>query len=230
MAGGIPPTSVSLCQSDFPKVKFWFKRDWNEYQNEQPTDSDNQAERGRGRAAKGVNVTLRFVELEDGTIISGDRASEMRRFARTIWCFFEKEGTAPATWGAADVETRKKYCHEMRQRFPELSLCDLDWKAEQIATDNYPSWHAGKGKKKIKEEEGKSEERGDTQLQAKRSRKGSVTECSKRARVNQILNCDEKGQEQEVNMDVTSTNLTTVTEATMDSTTAVSRASFDSVC
>jgi hypothetical protein len=34
------------------------------------------------------------------------------------------------------------YCLEMCSCFPELKLCDLDWKAEQIATDNYPSWHS----------------------------------------------------------------------------------------
>ena len=25
--------------------------------------------------------------------------------------------------------------------FPELRLCEPDWKAEQIAIENYPSWH-----------------------------------------------------------------------------------------
>jgi hypothetical protein len=29
---------------------------------------------------------------------------------------------------------------DLRQRFPELALCKLDWKADHIATDNYPSW------------------------------------------------------------------------------------------
>lgn len=76
-------------------------------------------------------------------MISGDtRASEIRRFARSIWVLLGKQGTPPATWGAADVETRRMYCLEMCSRFPELKLCDLDWKAEQIATDNYPSWHS----------------------------------------------------------------------------------------
>jgi len=52
-----------------------------------------------------------------------------------------KKGTLPATWEAADIETGKLYSQEMCMRFPELKLCDLDWKVEQIATNNYPFWH-----------------------------------------------------------------------------------------
>jgi hypothetical protein len=52
------------------------------------------------------------------------------------------KGTLPTTWGTSDVEIRKLYCQEMCLCFPELRLCDLDWKVEQIATDNYPSWHS----------------------------------------------------------------------------------------
>ena len=29
----------------------------------------------------------------------------------------------------------------MRRRFPELRLCEANWKVDQIATDIYPSWH-----------------------------------------------------------------------------------------
>jgi hypothetical protein len=56
-------------------------------------------------------------------------------------------GVASKKWdptgnlGAADLDTRKLYCHEMRLHFLELKLCVLDWKAEQIATNDYPSWH-----------------------------------------------------------------------------------------
>ena len=89
---------------------------------------------------QGINVAMRYIELEDGTVINGDRAGDIRKFARSIWVSFSKNGPPPAKWGLADVEMRKTYCREMGNRFPELKYCDLDWKAEQIATDNYPSW------------------------------------------------------------------------------------------
>ena len=28
----------------------------------------------------------------------------------------------------------------MNKRFPELRLCELDWKADQLATEMYPAW------------------------------------------------------------------------------------------
>lgn len=49
-------------------------------------------------------------------------------------------GTPPATWGSADLKTREVYCQEMCNKFEELGLCGVNWKAEQIATDNYPLW------------------------------------------------------------------------------------------
>jgi hypothetical protein len=138
-----PPNHLTpLNRQEYPHVKYWFKRDWSQYQTEHAAEDDHScAQRGRGRAAKGINVSMRYVEFENGEMISGDRATEIRRFARSIWVLLGKKGTPPATWGTADIETRKLYSQEMCMRFPELKLCNLDWKAEQIATDNYPSWH-----------------------------------------------------------------------------------------
>jgi hypothetical protein len=36
---------------------------------------------------------------------------------------------------------------QMYQRFPMLQLCESDWKVDQIATDNYPSWYSSWRKK-----------------------------------------------------------------------------------
>ena len=83
---------------------------------------------------------MRYVEMASGKIIDGNRATDMRRFARSIWVYMAKAGTPPAMWGSADLKTREMYCKEMTHTFEELSFCDLDWKSEQIVTDNYPSW------------------------------------------------------------------------------------------
>jgi hypothetical protein len=103
--------------------------------NESGTDVD--VPRGK---MKGVNVTMRYIEMASGKIIDGNRATDMRRFAQSIWVYMAKAGTPPATWGSVDLKTREMYCKEMIHTFEELSFCDLDWKSEQIATDNYPSW------------------------------------------------------------------------------------------
>ena len=100
-----------------------------------------------------------------------------------------KKGTPPATWGAADIETRKLYSQEMSTRFPELKLCDLDWKAEQIATDNYPSWHytwdSKMGHQDIKIEKDNSHAAGSGS-QTKRLRGESMTIHLKRTKVKDV--------------------------------------------
>jgi hypothetical protein len=131
-----------LRREDYPNVRFWTKRDWLD-RSEQESDNmilDNSGRRGKARASQGINVTMRYVEDENGKLVNGHRATEMRRHARLIWVHMAKSGGPPLSWGKADVKLSQTYCQEMRQRFPELALCDLDWKADQIATDNYPSW------------------------------------------------------------------------------------------
>ena len=127
---------------------------------------------------------MRYVELEDGTVINGDRAGDIRKFARSIWVSFSKKGSPPSKWGQADIEMRKTYSREMGLRFPELTYCDLDWKAEQIAIDNYPSWYVNwlpKGESvQTKEEDGK------TGTHAKRSRKASTKITNKRTKVTDV--------------------------------------------
>jgi hypothetical protein len=130
-------------REDYPDVQFWTKRDWLDRSAEEDDAMvlDNSSRRGKTRASQGVNVAMRYVEEQDGTVVDGHRATEMRRYARLIWVHMAKEGGPPPSWGKADVKLSQAYCREMCQRFPELKLCNLDWKADQIATDNYPSWY-----------------------------------------------------------------------------------------
>ena len=69
----------------------------------------------------------------------------------------------------------------MGNRFPELKYCDLDWKAEQIVTDNYPSWYVNRhpkdGTLQTKEEDG------ETATHAKCSRKASTKTANKRTKI-----------------------------------------------
>jgi hypothetical protein len=68
----------------------------------------------------------------------------------------------------------------MGNRFPELTYCDFDWKAEQVATDNYPSWYVNMLPKG--ETVQTKEEDGGTHTHTKRSRKESTRTGNKRTR------------------------------------------------
>ncbi|KAF8164359.1 hypothetical protein K438DRAFT_1775514 [Mycena galopus ATCC 62051] len=66
----------------------------------------------------------------------------MRDEARRIWNSLGKNGHTPKRWGDADSVVRSYYTGEMRRVFPELQLCELDYKSHRIAINIYPAWHA----------------------------------------------------------------------------------------
>jgi hypothetical protein len=131
-------------KSDYPLIKFWHKRDWTVHQKAKKEVNDlNRVppKRGNVRAAKGENVMMLYVEDSNGTPINGNRAAEICKLSRALFAQFSESGVAPKTWSKASITTIDFYKQEMRNRFPELRLCESNWKIDQIATDTYPSWH-----------------------------------------------------------------------------------------
>jgi hypothetical protein len=166
---------VALRREDYPKIRFWTRQDWNsaaqvpvlevdeegevfpeldeeEEGSKEPSPSPGPAcARGRHRAAKGINVTMKYIELEDGTVIDGYRAAEIRRYARSLWVQMALDDKLPATWSDGDATSLATYNESMAKRFVELRFCAADWKASLVAIDNYPSWRHNWLKKKAKE-------------------------------------------------------------------------------
>lgn len=83
---------------------------------------------------------MQYVQQEDGATIDGYWATEIRRYARSIWVGLARKGNEFNSWGEADHEALKLYYMEMGTRFPKLRLCSLDWKADMVVLDNFPSW------------------------------------------------------------------------------------------
>ena len=125
-------------REDYPLVKYWFRHEWTAAENSQVAMI---GATGKARASLGENVTLRFVEDENGNIIDGFRATAIRKFGREIWTGLGNIGKAPKTWGKVDAKVAAEYRTEMGRKFPELRLCEGNWKADLIATLNYPSWY-----------------------------------------------------------------------------------------
>ncbi len=163
----------SLRQDDYPNIRFWTRQDWNAAAQEQildvdvPDDGEIFADideederpkepslgpiRGKHRSSQGINVTMKYIELEDGKIVDGFRAAEIRRYARSLWVQMALDGKLPRTWSDVDATSLATYSESMAQRFVELRFCAADWKANLVATDNYPSWRHNWMKKKNKE-------------------------------------------------------------------------------
>jgi hypothetical protein len=107
------------------------------------TSGAPKGKRGKGRASQGQNVKMRYIQHENGEVIDGWRASDIRRYARSIFVGFALEGKVFHSWvEGVDAASRTSYYRDMWVRFPEVGLCELDWKAEQVASDIYSQWRS----------------------------------------------------------------------------------------
>lgn len=190
---------TTLRREDYPNVRFWTRHEWNSaaqddiLQVDLPEDSEAFPEleeegtdskepvpapacRGKHRASQGINVTMKYIEYEDGSVVDGFRAAEIRRYARSIWVQMALEEKLPRTWSDADAKSLTAYNESMIQRFPELGLCAADWKANMVATDNYPSWRHNWLKKKGKDNS-KSKRPNDNKSEASMKRQKKTDEC-----------------------------------------------------
>lgn len=137
--------SAPPLREDYPKIKFWTRHSWtaaNKKANDSTTVQRKAAERGGTRMANDENVTMRFVEDAEGVAIGGRRAQDIRRRMRGIfWHLADQPGGPASTWtGYAGIK-QQYYYQDMGKAFPELRLCELDWKADKLAIDGYPSWY-----------------------------------------------------------------------------------------
>lgn len=126
-----------------PNIKYWTRQEWTAANTDRVADLDEgviAGARGRTRAAKGINVNMKYIEDREGQPINGHLATDIRRHARAIFVGFALEGRVFASWTEADHNSLKIYYREMAERFEELRLCANDWKAEMIALDTYRTW------------------------------------------------------------------------------------------
>jgi hypothetical protein len=104
---------IPACQTDFPKVKFWHKQDWQNFVKSGKGLSDfnpkGSSERGRSRASHGENVKMQYIEEENGEPVSGHRATEMCRIARSIWAHLSSIWKALKTWMKASAVSLCKF-------------------------------------------------------------------------------------------------------------------------
>ncbi|KAF8236451.1 hypothetical protein L208DRAFT_1251726 [Tricholoma matsutake] len=122
---------------DFPLVKYWFRYEWS-------ASDDLQV----ASIAQGENISLKFIEDENGNTIDGYRATAIHKLAHLLWVGLSNAGKAPKSWGKVDAETSSQFQIKMCQNFPELRLCEGNWKVDLIVTLNYPSWYSTHVKEK----------------------------------------------------------------------------------
>jgi hypothetical protein len=143
--------------------------------------------KGRTQAAQGINAAMQYIEDEHGIPVDGHRATIIRANAQRIWFQLLEHDLAPETWGVASLNVSKQYNEEMLRQAPELGYCDDNWKAQYIGTQNYSSWYATHGARKVMKIKGETTDLGTAMLvgpsNAKRGRTvsaGSLAEGPKK--------------------------------------------------
>ncbi len=174
------PPGTSLDPINYPNIKFWYRKDWLNFLKDGGNSTDVGIEpiRGKTLMSKGINKNAKYIEDADGKPVDGWRLRDIRSHACAIWESFRSVGRAPSTWRRANTEVSSVCRREMRTKFPELTFCENDWKADQLATEHYPSWYSNHIKAEIKEEEktdsgplAGSKRSSSTELAADRSKK-----------------------------------------------------------
>lgn len=135
---------TQLERSMYPKVQFWTKKDWTDYESSRKESSGSVAMtgiQGGTMASLGENARVSYVEHADGKTVSRGLETEIQEHAGTIWRGLWSRGIAPKTWGTATQEVQDAYICSMEERFVMLQYCDNHWKALSIATTSYSNWY-----------------------------------------------------------------------------------------
>ncbi|KAI0742316.1 hypothetical protein C8Q80DRAFT_1273010 [Daedaleopsis nitida] len=132
-----------LKRDDYPSIKYWYDHEWKAFVKANSTITDPNAappQRGSTRASQGINVTMQYVEDDNGEAVEGYRTAAMRHRAHALFARLYELKIAPSRWGEARSDILAAYITEMEDAFPELRRSADSWKALKIATDTYPSW------------------------------------------------------------------------------------------
>ena len=137
-------------KDDFPAIKFWQRWDYTQYLNSKkksrgiidPNIAPTQ-HGGTRLAASNENVATDYIELEDGQVVEGDKAANIRKRVRNI--FKEMRSSAkmdlPKTWSEAGITERNFFLQELYKDYPYIAFCDDDWKGIFLASRTLSAFH-----------------------------------------------------------------------------------------
>jgi hypothetical protein len=128
-------------RKDYPRVRYWSTKDWKEDSSDAMIVNELPATKGKSRVTKGINVTGRFVEEADGTIVNGHQISDMRYLATQVFNQLLKHNAAPPKFKSIQCDAFQFFLYEMYTNFPMLRLCEGHWKAIRLGSSTYSGWY-----------------------------------------------------------------------------------------
>lgn len=174
------PPQIPLKQKDYPHVKFWLAASWTD------SKADRDIVTTSPKPEKKRNGTFWYLEDANGTPLSDERITAVTLRARQIFTQLNLSQMGAAKWGDMGNISQDYYRSEMYSFFPELRLCELDWKVNRLATETYSSWYRKrKGKLTVpvkREEDHADSDGGDMVISQAPKRPGPPLESTTYAR------------------------------------------------
>ncbi|TBU22477.1 hypothetical protein BD311DRAFT_782295 [Dichomitus squalens] len=127
-------------KAEYPHIKFYTDRDWNEYKREhrQSMRIGEEPVRGKKKSSQGENHTTLYLEHIDGSPASGDYVNDTRKFTRTlINLVLTTKYKMPRKWSAANVWLQDLFYTALRTKFPLFQLCHNNVKANLFMMAQY---------------------------------------------------------------------------------------------
>ncbi|KAL1740912.1 hypothetical protein HDZ31DRAFT_46513, partial [Schizophyllum fasciatum] len=133
-----PPRIITLNRKDYRRIHFWY---WSEFSARMkgqldvtPLGPEEEEEESPG--------AYRFLEDEAGHCVEERKLITMREVLYSLWhTLLQVPGLLPEKWGKASFEVKMYVWATMEEAFVELRFCDGHWKAQRLATLNYPWWY-----------------------------------------------------------------------------------------
>ncbi len=125
------------CTPDqYPDVKYWTPADWT-----------NAKANNGFRGLTSDSRMCGYMEDQSGRPIDITTIEHVRDCCRSIWNHFLVIGRAPLKWSEVGIEEKVFFFHVVYRFYPFMALAMNHWKANQVATDYYPSWISSSGRK-----------------------------------------------------------------------------------
>lgn len=142
MGADSAPVTVEIDKSLYPKVDYWYKKDWTNKGTVELALDINAV--GAEASAAGDppegSKQQRYIQHEDGSVITTARSSALRRHARHLFDILGGQGLLRKTWGQVPATSQNWFQREMESSYSELRLCQGGWKAHQVAIDTFPAF------------------------------------------------------------------------------------------
>ena len=129
-----PPPQTPLNENNYPSVKYWHATSWTNSKTNKDIDIFTSL-----KAKK--KSSFWYLEDANGTSLNEERCNAVTKRARQIFAHLNASGAGAAKWGDMGNVSQDYYRREMYSCFPELRLCELDWKVNRLATETYSSWY-----------------------------------------------------------------------------------------